>query len=573
MKTIISPFKFLDAYQQADGDVFFGRGAETENLYNALSGVKHLLVYGLSGAGKTSLIECGLRNQFSDVDWFALTIRRGNNLNASVFAGINQALTQKIMLHPETGMPVNPETEFSEAVEQLFAEKFQPVYLLFDQFEELLISGETEEQQQFFKLLYKLVRYKLPCRVLLVMREEFIGYLSEFDPLFPGIFQHRFRVEKMSRKTVATVITQILEAPQYRSWFTVNGSSELAEAILAKLPDKKREIELAHVQVFLQQLWERAVNMCNNGLLPVLSKQLVKDSDHLDAVLERFLKKQLFELDGHYGENIPLEVLAQMITERNTKLPVSAFTVEQALAQKNIYPQQPVAELLAELEKRRIVRTLKTDGETQYEISHDVLAVIVGEALTEEMKLREKAAGVYRLYDERPGLLSQEDIDFLRPFQTALACSPELQHRIEKSTAAIKQQREQELLNTRRRLRTVYSLLGAAILALLVAGYFGYDARKQANIARQALTDFKKEQEQKERALLGEEKARSAKEEKDFFELEGRVNRVLEGEGCPADLLRQMDSLFKVHRFYSVADSTKWSATIKQLNTQNNYCP
>lgn len=58
-----SPFKFLDSYQQTDIEVFFGREKETLNLYNALSGVKHLMVYGPSGSGKTSLVECGLRNQ------------------------------------------------------------------------------------------------------------------------------------------------------------------------------------------------------------------------------------------------------------------------------------------------------------------------------------------------------------------------------------------------------------------------------------------------------------------------------------------------------------------------------
>ena len=35
-----SPFKFLDSYQQADHEVFFGREKETKDLYNALSGVK-----------------------------------------------------------------------------------------------------------------------------------------------------------------------------------------------------------------------------------------------------------------------------------------------------------------------------------------------------------------------------------------------------------------------------------------------------------------------------------------------------------------------------------------------------
>ena len=75
-----------------DRDIFFGREQETEALYEALSGVKHLLIYGPSGAGKTSLVECGLRNQFSDADWFALTMRRGSDAVASFYASINEVL-------------------------------------------------------------------------------------------------------------------------------------------------------------------------------------------------------------------------------------------------------------------------------------------------------------------------------------------------------------------------------------------------------------------------------------------------------------------------------------------------
>src|SRR6185295_16057281 len=125
-----SPFKFLDSYQQADSDVFFGREKETNDLYNALSGVKHLMVYGPSGSGKTSLVECGLRNRFSDADWFAITIRKGADINASVFTGINKALHGKIELDRVTKMPVDTQIKFGQAVEKLFKERYQPVYLL-----------------------------------------------------------------------------------------------------------------------------------------------------------------------------------------------------------------------------------------------------------------------------------------------------------------------------------------------------------------------------------------------------------------------------------------------------------
>lgn len=467
-----SPFKFLDSYQQTDIEVFFGREKETLNLYNALSGVKHLMVYGPSGSGKTSLVECGLRNQFSDADWFAITIRRGNDINASVFACINKALIEKIETDQVTKMPVDRQIEFGQAIEQIFAERYQPVYLLFDQFEELLISGDAEEKKKFFTQLNKLILNKVPCRILLILREEFIGHLSEFESLCPSIFQYRFRVEKMGRKNVEEVIFNILEAPKYNSYFKGEDSQKLAESILSKLPDKRKEIELAHVQVFLGELWDRALTVKKSNQLPLLSVDLIHDDDNLEAVLESFLKKQMSELETNYGERVPLELLAAMISERFTKLQLSEGDITSDLEHKNIIGKKPISELLKELEQRRILRTINVGDETQYEISHDVLALVVGQNLTEEMKMREKAGDIYKVYGERLGLFSQDDIDYLRPFQRSLSYPPELQVRIDKSIAAIKQQQEQEQAITRKRLRLLYSLLSAALIALVIAMFF-----------------------------------------------------------------------------------------------------
>ena len=52
-----SPFKFLDAYTFEDRANFFGRGEETEELYRMVFKSSLLLIYGLSGTGKTSLVQ------------------------------------------------------------------------------------------------------------------------------------------------------------------------------------------------------------------------------------------------------------------------------------------------------------------------------------------------------------------------------------------------------------------------------------------------------------------------------------------------------------------------------------
>ncbi|MBC7778142.1 MAG: ATP-binding protein [Phycisphaerae bacterium] len=497
-----SPFKFLDSYQQEDADIFFGREKETDALYNALSGVKHLLVYGPSGAGKTSLIECGLRNQFSDADWFAVSIRRGNNMTASVFARINEALQGKIDLDPKTKLPKNPDFDFGEAIENLFSERSQPVYLLFDQFEELLILGDEAEKKDFFTRLNRLIRYKVPCRVMLVMREEFIGHLSEFEPLCPSIFQHRFRLEKMGRSNVQSVIQQILEAEKYQSDFRAEQPAALAKTILAKLPDTQREIELAHVQVFLGELWDRAAPQ--KGELPVLHSGLVQENDNLERVLDSFLKKQMEQLEQSHGEKVPLELLAAMISERHTKLQLSAGDLENALTKNAVVLQKPLPDLLRDLEQRRIIRTLKSGEQTQFEISHDVLALVVGQNLTDEMKLREKAREIYRVYEGRSGMFSREDLDYLRAFEGYLGYSEGLGRRIsesEKHILAIQKQELEKALAARRRARLVAA--GGFLLAViaLVAAVFAVsqtreaekqriEVQSQRNIAQQRLDQF-----------------------------------------------------------------------------------
>lgn len=535
-----SPFKFLDSYQKADADVFFGREEETRALYKALSGVKQLLVYGSSGSGKTSLVECGLRNQFSDADWFAITIRRGNNINASVFSDINKSLDVKIKIDPHTNMPLDTQIEFGQAVEKLFAKRYQPVYLLFDQFEELLISGDTEEKKIFFTYLNNLINYKVPCRIMLIMREEFIGHLSEFEALCHSLFQHRFRVEKMGRKNVEDVIYQILEAKKYRTFFNVKDSHALAESILSKLPDKRKEIELSHVQVFLGELWERAQSAKNNNALPVLSADLVHDDDNLEAVLESFLKKQMVDLEKDYGERVPLELLAAMISERFTKLQLSETAIRADLEHKKVISGKPVSDLLKELEKRRIIRPIKAGDETQYEISHDVLALVVGQNLTEEMKMREKAGDIYKVYGERQGLFTQDDIDYLRPFQQSLSYPPELQARIDESIAAIKKQREEELAKTRKRLRTVYSLLGLAFVALVVAGIFYVDAKNKGETARKSFIEA-------DNALKKADSVQAVKGGIEFNSLESRAKIILGANGCPEDISHLMDSIAAIN--------------------------
>ena len=139
--TINSPFKFLRPYQKEDINYFFGRKSETEELYEFVNRNRIVLVYGQSGTGKTSLIQCGLANLFEPTDWIPVYIRRKADINRSLIREL------KAMLEPD---PTATEEEFdgknyldelSSLVQQITAHYLRPVFLIFDQFEEVLILG------------------------------------------------------------------------------------------------------------------------------------------------------------------------------------------------------------------------------------------------------------------------------------------------------------------------------------------------------------------------------------------------------------------------------------------------
>lgn len=184
MKT---PFKFLDAFTYSDRDAYFGRDKEIRALYQMVHETSLVLIYGQSGTGKTSLVQCGLANEFDSADWFPLTIRHQGDINKSFRETLRQRLP--------AGMP-EAETP-AKNIAQLYRQYLRPVYLIFDQLEELFILGSRDEQMEFAQSLKDLLDADLRCTVLLVMREEFIGYLIDFEEILPRINDYRMRVEPM----------------------------------------------------------------------------------------------------------------------------------------------------------------------------------------------------------------------------------------------------------------------------------------------------------------------------------------------------------------------------------------
>ncbi len=321
-----SPFKFLDSYEKQDKDIFFGREKETEELYHKVFESKLLLIYGVSGTGKTSIINCGLANKFEDSDWLPVNVRRGRNIVDSLLKELEKVSLSKV----KPAVPPSPDSTGLQAREEqdsrqsakgkniskdivkvlksVYLDHFKPVYLIFDQFEELFIEGTREERYELIQIIKSVVDSDLQCRIIISMREEYIAGLSEFETVVPGILDNRFRIEKMTRKNAIEVINGPCR---------VNGiktEEGFAEELLDRLNPETAEIELTYMQVYLDRIYK--ISLEENKENPEFKKNIIRTAGEVSDLLGDFLDEQINKLDK---PEEALVILKSFVTIKGTK--------------------------------------------------------------------------------------------------------------------------------------------------------------------------------------------------------------------------------------------------------------
>ncbi len=357
-----SPFKFLDSFDRGDRSIFFGRDQEIEQLYRLLFEARLVLVYGQSGTGKTSLIRCGLANRFAETDWFELFVRRNDDLNKSLAREIRSKATT----------PITDDKPPVEAIRSLYLDHLRPVYLIFDQFEELFILGSKDEQQQFFTTVAAILASDVSSKIIISLREEYLGSLYPFEALVPALFSKRLRVEPMSMTNVEQVITGMTGA----LGINLEHGIDTARKIIAQLDDGRSGVQLAYLQVYLDTLYQRAAP---RGGPVTFTDQDVDETGKLGDLMAGYLQTQKTEIENALRlkhSDLPSDavqhLLEAFVTTDGTKQPT---TREDLLARM---PESAawLDEALAALENARILRA----SDQSIELAHDALAKRVADA-------------------------------------------------------------------------------------------------------------------------------------------------------------------------------------------------
>ncbi|MBK6622439.1 MAG: SUMF1/EgtB/PvdO family nonheme iron enzyme [Saprospirales bacterium] len=452
------PFKFLDAYGKEDQRIFFGRDQEVDELYRLVFQTNLLLIYGPSGTGKTSLIRCGLANRFKPAQWLDLFVRRGSDINQSLLDAIVQRTPEKVvsagsaaegldwfesMLEAEKGdeAPAGAPEAFesddpiAQALHRLYLSTFTPIYLIFDQFEELYTLGNAEEQAQFARTIEILVQLPLPVKIIFAMREEYLARLYKLEKAVPQLRNKKLRLEPMDLPRVEQVILQAtLHNPESNITLQQGEEAAIAKAIVEKIREGDVDIQLPYLQVFMDRLYETASGE------PILRDKevhfeldLVQQMGSIGGELAGFIDRQSQRIHKVLSHKFPglqistlWQVLSPFATLDGTKIPIqqeALLDIQQNLDLPRSHSKAEfLKEAIAELENSRILRYRKNEG--TYEVAHDTLALQIADKRSEDEKAYLKTRRIitegFAVYQDTNALLSREQLAFIKPYEARL---------------------------------------------------------------------------------------------------------------------------------------------------------
>lgn len=499
------PFKFLNSYDSNDTDIFFGRDEEIEELYQMVFQTDILLVYGASGTGKTSLINCGLASRFQSHDWLALNIRRGQNINTSLAESLKNSIGEDLFsdwqMEAEEEDESQSSSDLTRQFQNIYQQYFRPIYLIFDQFEELHILGSKEEQRLFANTVKEILQLDQPVKMIFIIREEYLGHLYEFERAVPELLRKKLRIEPMTFDKVRQVIHGAASNPETIISLQSGEEEAIVEEIFQKIKGEKKalSIQLPYLQVFLDKLYMHLTKDKSRQAEVVFSTESLTQIGNIGDILRDFLEEQVLFIETllskkypQLPENAIWQILSPFVTLDGTKEPRAFEEVSQQLT----FPEAWIQDALQEMENTRIMRY--DDSQELYEIAHDSLALRIMERRSEEeialLEIRHLIRSQLLMQEQAREFFSEKQLNFMAPFLYKINLEEEEKSLIEASQEDLAQRKDAERQSLLKQRRRLISFLAILFFLLILLAKFWYDEEQQGDKLAEANESLQEKQ-------------------------------------------------------------------------------
>ncbi|NOK16278.1 nSTAND1 domain-containing NTPase [Corallococcus carmarthensis] len=375
------PYRGIEPFRYEDRHLFFGRRKEIWKLVRAITIYRGFLLYGESGAGKSSLINAGLIPALKEEGYLPYRVRLQPQADGEF---VFERIVVRSSGTPEYLPTLFPGTEGEERhvaslteLERLLKEegRTQTPVLIFDQFEELITlfeaapssGGETSGalQQKICAFLVRMLRdHATSVKLLFAFREDYFAKLRVLLSDHPALVDHFFRLEPLQADSLASVIRgPFTDSRIPKGHFQEKISQSLAERLMqdlvARSPDGRPK--LSEVQVACLQLWHASnpeEHFARRGIQGLLT-------DYLEQGLEGISAKR---------RDVAKAILAALVTPARTRNVVSQSSLVQGVSNAEKVPQDDVQQVLAQLETgTRVVQHELRRTERCYELVSEFL--------------------------------------------------------------------------------------------------------------------------------------------------------------------------------------------------------
>ncbi|MEJ2749828.1 MAG: SIR2 family protein, partial [Anaerolineae bacterium] len=196
------PYKSLDSFGRLDKAVFAGRRGAIERLAHRILAHPVTVLFGESGNGKTSLLQAGVSSRLAQNQ--SLLLMTAPIPGQSLADGWLADWSKMSDLIGWTGGPVE---NLTAALRANQARLNGPTVLVLDQFEQFFVTYSAGERDTAVtKLCDLLQNEQLNLRLVLVIREDFLGHLQTLETALPGLLDIRFRLGRLDEEAARNAI-------------------------------------------------------------------------------------------------------------------------------------------------------------------------------------------------------------------------------------------------------------------------------------------------------------------------------------------------------------------------------
>jgi hypothetical protein len=312
-------------------------------------------------------------------------------------------------------------------------------------------------------------------------------------------------------------------------------------------------IELPYLQVFLDKLYLQITGDRDRQATAKITLDALQQMGDIGDVLRNFLDDQVQENARALGvpPDTIKKLLSPFVTLDGTKEPLSADQLHARLPELDT---PFIARSLQAFQNSRILRF--DEKEQRYEVAHDSLARQIATYQDAEDIALQKAAQMIRtqmlLDADRREVFSEKQLLFMEPFFEKLQLATAEMDWVDQSRrhwenirSEEERRRRAELEATKKRLRMVRGLLALALIAVLFAVFFAFDANRQKQAVQLANIEIEKKRQDAEQALakaIEEERQRKEAQINAFL---AKANQLLEF-GARAAAIENLENALKV---------------------------